>query len=1129
LARERGYLHHFVHPLHSERDTGTALRNLGVQLIRAWDLKSVAIGGVLPAKASNPDFFDDLLHKASEHRDQLRPGEPIVIVVDGLTEVEPKPAPPQNVLGLPAFLPNGVYLIVSQRNTYVPLGVKVPRHIVKLSAARPENFADMRTFLEGAAEGPAVRRALDSKGIAAKVFVESVLAACGGVWTYLYYLMLDIEGGARSVTQLDTLPTGLWQYYAQYWQSWEHEHGTEWQSLHQPLLNTLAAAREQLPARLLGSMAGIEDEEQVSLLLEEAWRPFLQVDDTGEEYRYGIFHVSLRDFMEGQVDLDTLRWAEKTLVRRMASATKAAHSRIADRYLSAWGGLNEGLPGLRRPANANRDGGYGVRHLAEHLIAADRGEELHRLLWIAWRSEAVPEAPGGHVVNAWREAHESSLAQYVNDVSRAWALAEKDSKRFLAAGEAAAPVVLELRYALLTASVNSLAANIPPALLLELMRRGKLASSEAVTYARRGPDPLSRSEALLALGTVLPEPQRSDLLLEALGATSAIDDEQWRTGALARIAPYLAGQQRPEADAVAMTIVDEYWRAAALGALDRLFGTGRAAGTEAPARDPGDESWYSPELAVPHALAVAHAIEHRHAEVLARLTARLPAQPQDADFERALEAVRPVPHDRWRSEALTALALLLSGGWRDQVLLEALDAARAVGDSEEHGQALSAICRHLAALQRPEEAIATAKRIPDPHRRAKSLAELAESVAGSFRSEARRAALQGLEMIPSTELRADVLVRHPALCVSDGRPFTWDAGTLDAIITDEYWRGAITVAVVPFLDAEAAEQALHDAFERASSLSDPHRRADLLARLAPQLPTALIERAAEQSNLSERDDRGRLCAALASRLVELGRVDQAVTTALEIEDEFWRAVTLKQLAAMLSDANLTAHALRVAGSVPYLHWQAEALARVAVAMEGESRNGVLAEALALARSAEDDGWKAETLAQLAGYLDNKGSAFEEALEVANRLKQPHARWRALASIAGLLAAAGLGQESIAQIDRIDDPYCKADALVGTAALLPPELLSDALSRASGIEDPQERARVFSALLPRFEDLPAIELHAVWSEAIHLLGTGTRQDLLLALPGLLPSLSKLGGPEAMVECAEIVESVRRWWP
>ena len=124
VARERRYVHHFVRLMPNADDVGAALRSLAAQLIRAWDLQHLAVGGVLPPNASRPDFFADLLFEAAARRDAVRPGEPIVIAVDGLHETV-APAG-QNPLGLPADLPTGVYLVATQRTSYVRLTVVSP-------------------------------------------------------------------------------------------------------------------------------------------------------------------------------------------------------------------------------------------------------------------------------------------------------------------------------------------------------------------------------------------------------------------------------------------------------------------------------------------------------------------------------------------------------------------------------------------------------------------------------------------------------------------------------------------------------------------------------------------------------------------------------------------------------------------------------------------------------------------------------------------------------------------------------------------------------------------------------------------------------------------------------------------
>ncbi len=183
------------------------------------------------------------------------------------------------------------------------------------------------------------------------------------------------------------------------------------------------------------------------------------------------------------------------------------------------------------------------------------------------------------------------------------------------------------------------------------------------------------------------------------------------------------------------------------------------------------------------------------------------------------------------------------------------------------------------------------------------------------------------------------------------------------------------------------------------------------------------------------------------------------------------------------------------------------------------------------RQAPEDNWRATALARLAPHLPeaDRAAVFQEAVEAAGRLEKPHDRWYCISHIAGCMAAAGMPAGAMKLIDSIDDHYWKADLLLRIAPLLPAGMLDDALDLAGGITHQAERARVFGALMPRFGDVTLEKLHRIWAEILHLLASGTRQELLLVLPGLLPAFGRLGGADAMVECAEIVESVRRWWP
>jgi hypothetical protein len=332
------------------------------------------------------------------------------------------------------------------------------------------------------------------------------------------------------------------------------------------------------------------------------------------------------------------------------------------------------------------------------------------------------------------------------------------------------------------------------------------------------------------------------------------------------------------------------------------------------------------------------------------------------------------------------------------------------------------------------------------------------------------------------------------------------------------------------MEPEPAVQAVAGAFQAAAGLPDFHRRTGLLARLAPVLPSDLVDQALGLlSEVPEPDDRGRLASALAVRLQELGRAADSVTTANDIEDEYWRAAALTSVATKLADGPEHRLGIDAARRIPYLHWQSEAMVRLAVLQP--DGGPVVAEAVENVRQVAADSWKATALARLAPHLPegDRAVVFAESVEAAGRLDKPHDRWYCITHIAGCMAAAGQAAEAMKLIDSIEDHYWKADLLLRIVPLLPDALLNDALGLARSITHHAERARVFGALMPRFGELPAQQLHAVWADTLHLLASGTRQELLLVLPGLLPAFGRLGGPGAMVECAQIVESVRRWWP
>ena len=163
---------------------------------------------------------------------------------------------------------------------------------------------------------------------------------------------------------------------------------------------------------------------------------------------------------------------------------------------------------------------YELRHLAAHLVAAERYFDLHRLL--TWQTGE----PGK---NTWYEAcaEAGEIAGYLGDVRRGWDAA--------AARLGADPVeclALQARYALMTATMGSLASAVPPSLMAELVRTGVWTVEQAVEAARRVPDSEQQVEALMGVSTVagLPQQEIDRLWQESIAAAEAIADDYLRAG-----------------------------------------------------------------------------------------------------------------------------------------------------------------------------------------------------------------------------------------------------------------------------------------------------------------------------------------------------------------------------------------------------------------------------------------------------------------------------------------------------------------------------------------------------------------------------------------------------------------------
>jgi len=249
-----------------------------------------------PENTRDGNFLARLLTEIAPHY------SPIVIAVDALDEVEMKSQTDgANVLYLPQSLPNGVYFILTKRQTYVPLTVNKP-YLFNLMEYGAESLQDVQRYIEQQVQKkPSLQQWVENQGQDTATFITTLAQKSDRNFMYLRYVLEDIEenieSGAYQDLNLANLPQGLQQYYYQHWQRM----GMTAKPLPRTkikIVYVLAEARKPVSSSLISQFAG-EDALTVQEVLDD-WDQFLREERIEGQTRYSIYHASFQDFLHRQ-------------------------------------------------------------------------------------------------------------------------------------------------------------------------------------------------------------------------------------------------------------------------------------------------------------------------------------------------------------------------------------------------------------------------------------------------------------------------------------------------------------------------------------------------------------------------------------------------------------------------------------------------------------------------------------------------------------------------------------------------------------------------------------------------------------------------------------------------------------
>ncbi len=400
----------------------------------------------------------------------------------------------------------------------------------------------------------------------------------------------------------------------------------------------------------------------------------------------------------------------------------------------------------------------------------------------------------------------------------------------------------------------------------------------AIAYELETPD----ARALL-LGRMIPHISpalQSQALIGALNAIGQIISEDSRTAALIALAPYIdsMGPLKYVPDGLEQAIQVTF-------SIERPDDRARAFAALAP--------YLSPEL-LGEALHVVKTIsdDNERAVALKRLSSHLPPDLQVAAFTTARE-IKPAEA---RAEALAAIAPYLSATARARALADAMAAATAIERRYDRVVALVDLAPHLPddlrrrALQ---EALKATRSIPDESERARALVFLAPHLIPEQMADALADAytiLDPLERVPSLSALMPHLPPEPR------RRVGLDAINLAQAVKPPHHKANILAAIAPVLPDELLDRAV----EVGETIHTPYDRMHVLTALLPRLPERLHEAAlAAAHDVPNRYQRVNALLELiphSSPGLRYPILDEALDTALGIQDDYDRASALAHLA-----------------------------------------------------------------------------------------------------------------------------------------------------------------------------------------------------------------------------------------
>jgi serine/threonine-protein kinase len=317
-VQDTGCIAHFNVQLQGPNRADQFLQSICTQLIDRYQLSY----DPLPSNATRDgEFLGQLLDEVAQRSN----GKPLVIVIDALDEVDSASYRiDANILYLPAYLPTGVYFIMTRRrDVEVPFTTYAPVQILSLLDYQTDSHRDVREYIQNRVNSSEkLRQHIDERQETVAAFTDKIVDKSENNFMYLRYVLQDIEMGLYQDLCLERFPQGLQGFYEFHWRRMGLT-ANPIPDAKIKIVYILGEVRQPVSRQQICDFSG-EDAYTVQTVLNE-WKQFLHELLRDNQKRYSVYHASFRDFLH-----------RKDILEATGLTIPGIHQLIAKDQLNKW-------------------------------------------------------------------------------------------------------------------------------------------------------------------------------------------------------------------------------------------------------------------------------------------------------------------------------------------------------------------------------------------------------------------------------------------------------------------------------------------------------------------------------------------------------------------------------------------------------------------------------------------------------------------------------------------------------------------------------------------------------------------------------------------------------------------------